>query len=346
MSDKLKDAMCDAIRETLGDALDCGRVWSAWQVGTMGEDDFSRVADDPERVAEIADAVLLAMRGQQLQEAQPQLNYERMFVDACAALAEVSRELGCDPDQGGAEPILAAIAELRSAAQPQAEQQGAGEALPPLPIAFFDEFGRGADDRVQDYARAAIVARQPVGEGEVRAQFEAWLPPSWSREGQADSEGDFVYHEDWVQGAWVTWRKLGVSQTADVFAAYEMWPDDLKARLSAHDLRRMNGWAPRTHAGDWRIDTSAGGPILVYKDCSVIEGEDARYVLSLIVKDALQPVGKNQVAEYQYRFWNDEMPGWSSWQPISKSDYERELVEPFEGREVRALYAAPTGGAK
>ncbi|WP_242876575.1 Lar family restriction alleviation protein [Stenotrophomonas maltophilia] len=43
------------------------------------------------------------------------LNYERMFVDACAALAEVSRELGCDPEQGGAEPILAAIAELREA---------------------------------------------------------------------------------------------------------------------------------------------------------------------------------------------------------------------------------------
>ncbi|WP_401733535.1 hypothetical protein [Stenotrophomonas muris] len=197
-------------------------------------------------------------------------------------------------------------------------------------------------DRGQGLISLLLAARQPVGQEEVRTQFEAWLPPSWSREGQADSEGDFVYHEDWVQGAWVTWQKLAVSQTADVFAAYEMWPDDLKARLSAHDLRRMNGWAPRTHAGDWRIDTSAGGPILVYKDCSVIEGEDARYVLSLIVKDALQPVGKNQVAEYQYRFWNDEMPGWSSWQPISKSDYERELVEPFEGREVRALYAAPT----
>ncbi|MCW0413498.1 hypothetical protein NG831_06445 [Xanthomonas sacchari] len=35
--------------------------------------------------------------------------YERMFIAACAALAEVSRELGCDPDQGGAEPIIEAI---------------------------------------------------------------------------------------------------------------------------------------------------------------------------------------------------------------------------------------------
>ena len=28
--------------------------------------------------------------------------------------------------------------------------------LLPLPIAFFDEFGRGADDRAQDYARACV----------------------------------------------------------------------------------------------------------------------------------------------------------------------------------------------
>lgn len=71
----------------------------------------------------------------------------------------------------------------------------------------------------------------------------------------------------------------------DVFEAYKTWPDDLKAKLSVHDLRRMNGWAPRADVSDWRIDTSAGGPILVYKGCSVIEGEDARYILSLIHKD-------------------------------------------------------------
>ncbi|UYB51210.1 hypothetical protein OCJ37_14570 [Xanthomonas sp. AM6] len=46
----------------------------------------------------------------------------------------------------------AAIAAL--APKPQAH------GLPPLPIAFFDEFGAGADDQVQDYARAAL-ASQP-----------------------------------------------------------------------------------------------------------------------------------------------------------------------------------------
>ena len=37
--------------------------------------------------------------------------------------------------------------------------------------------------------------------------------------------------------------------------------------------------------GEWGIDHSAGRPILVYKGCSVIEAEDAEYVLSLIAKD-------------------------------------------------------------
>lgn len=38
-------------------------------------------------------------------------------------------------------------------------------------------------------------------------------------------------------------------------------------------------------AEDWRIDNSAGRPILVYKNCSVIEAEDAHYVLRLISAD-------------------------------------------------------------
>ncbi|BET63295.1 hypothetical protein [Yersinia pseudotuberculosis] len=33
---------------------------------------------------------------------------------------------------------------------------------------------------------------------------------------------------------------------------------------------------------DWNIDTSAGVPILVYKNCSVIESEQAEYILRLI----------------------------------------------------------------
>ena len=51
----------EAIREALGDAYDCMRVWCAWGVGTMGPDDFWPVADSDERVAEIRNAVLQAL---------------------------------------------------------------------------------------------------------------------------------------------------------------------------------------------------------------------------------------------------------------------------------------------
>jgi hypothetical protein len=42
---------------------------------------------------------------------------------------------------------------------------------------------------------------------------------------------------------------------------------------------------PQAEAGDWSIDHSAGRPILTYKNCSVIEAEDAEYVLRLIAAD-------------------------------------------------------------
>ncbi|MBB5875846.1 hypothetical protein [Xanthomonas sp. 3498] len=140
--------------------------------GSAGVDERYRIA--------MQSALLAALP--ELLAAQPQLNYERMFVDACSALAEVSRELGCDPDQGGAEPILAAIAELRGAAQPQAEQQGADERFPKGladAVAYADAMERaaaalfeqvigyetdGSDTGPDMLARvaAAIAARQPT----------------------------------------------------------------------------------------------------------------------------------------------------------------------------------------
>ena len=47
--------------------------------------------------------------------------YKRMFAAACADLGEINEALGLDPDDGGAEPILSAIAELK--AQPKEPQQ-------------------------------------------------------------------------------------------------------------------------------------------------------------------------------------------------------------------------------
>ncbi|WP_407028915.1 hypothetical protein [Raoultella ornithinolytica] len=50
--------------------------------------------------------------------------------------------------------------------------------------------------------------------------------------------------------------------------------DDVIAALTAARIK--------VEAGGWAIDHSAGRPILVYKGCSVIEAEDAEYVLGLI----------------------------------------------------------------
>lgn len=58
----LPEAVIDAVAESLGDAYDCWRVWSAWSYGTMGPDDFSMVAEDGDRVAEIATAAIEAYR--------------------------------------------------------------------------------------------------------------------------------------------------------------------------------------------------------------------------------------------------------------------------------------------
>lgn len=39
------------------------------------------------------------------------------------------------------------------------------------------------------------------------------------------------------------WAHSGPS--SDVFEAYKSWPEDLRARLSVNDLRRMSGWSPQ-----------------------------------------------------------------------------------------------------
>ena len=52
-----KDAITDVIAAGLRGTYHCHRVWSAWGVGTMSEDDFSPV-DESDTPAELADAVL------------------------------------------------------------------------------------------------------------------------------------------------------------------------------------------------------------------------------------------------------------------------------------------------
>lgn len=52
-----RQALIDLIEEHLYGVYHCGRVWSAWQVGTMSESDFSP-ARDSEFAPDLADAIL------------------------------------------------------------------------------------------------------------------------------------------------------------------------------------------------------------------------------------------------------------------------------------------------
>lgn len=47
------DKLNEALAESLGDAMDCLRVWEAWSYGTMRRDDFVPVNGDDDRMAEI-----------------------------------------------------------------------------------------------------------------------------------------------------------------------------------------------------------------------------------------------------------------------------------------------------
>ena len=61
LTDEQAEKVDEAIREALGDAYDCLRTWSAWSYGTMGPGDFSQVAEDSDRVADILNAAAAAL---------------------------------------------------------------------------------------------------------------------------------------------------------------------------------------------------------------------------------------------------------------------------------------------
>ncbi|QOI04568.1 hypothetical protein [Pseudomonas savastanoi] len=54
-----RETLRDVIAAVIGgDAYDCTRVWSAWGVGTMSDDDFVPIVEQEERLYELVDACL------------------------------------------------------------------------------------------------------------------------------------------------------------------------------------------------------------------------------------------------------------------------------------------------
>jgi hypothetical protein len=90
----LRERVCEAVATALGDAYDCLRVWSAWSVGTMGPDDFVPVANDDDRVGEIADAAIAAMPtpSAEQQDLQAKLDDARNQLEELRVALDVSSE--------------------------------------------------------------------------------------------------------------------------------------------------------------------------------------------------------------------------------------------------------------
>jgi hypothetical protein len=59
--DEVRQCVRDAVADALAGLYYCGRVWSAWGVGTMSEDDFSPADEDNDIIENVADAALNAM---------------------------------------------------------------------------------------------------------------------------------------------------------------------------------------------------------------------------------------------------------------------------------------------
>jgi hypothetical protein len=75
--------------------------------------------------------------------------FERMFMAACSDLGAINEELGLDPNDGGAEPILDAIEALR------ADKTALLEALKTF-VFPYQEACKTTDTERQEIGRAAI----------------------------------------------------------------------------------------------------------------------------------------------------------------------------------------------
>jgi hypothetical protein len=124
---------------------------------------------DTQAVAMSAMKMALTNAVGELEEAEATLARVRALADRWADFPPLSKYT-----RNGAAAELRAALEGRSPPMTKPETEKLPR-LPPLPQAFFDEFGASADDRVQDYAHAyALAAIRAKGGGEA-VEFQCRL---------------------------------------------------------------------------------------------------------------------------------------------------------------------------
>ncbi|KRG71788.1 hypothetical protein ABB27_02590 [Stenotrophomonas terrae] len=145
-------------------------------------------------------------------------SYKRMFIDACEALAEVSSELDCDPEEGGAEPILAAIAKLK-ASTPAAP----GIDLRKLSESWLEQAETMKGSSPSKAAGMWACAKElrdaldasPEGGSDARAQFEVWAAGVNLCVGRSDPDRS-AYWSDRTTAAWKAWQAAMQAASAEV----------------------------------------------------------------------------------------------------------------------------------
>ncbi|HAU4319385.1 TPA: hypothetical protein F6U59_07390 [Serratia marcescens] len=150
----------------------------------------------------------------------------------------------------------------------------------------------------------------------------------------------------------VAWEMRYWSDGYNIWGDWERISEELYTRLSAehatdndYEFRVLYDAPLATNAADWGINMQTGTPILVYKNCSVIESEQAHYVLSLInsaakpapaVPDALEKM-RSIVADPR------ALPRRKEW--ISGQQYSYVLLEKVEAMVDEACRAAMLAAA-
>jgi hypothetical protein len=192
LTDAQREATHEAVAGALGEALDCTRMWSAWSVGTMRDDDFVSVAGDSDRVAEIADAAIAAMPVMQAQCAAPdkQSAFNTWFTAAAIAFKAYDRDYSWRVWQAARASIAAQPAKSEACPDPAAcNVQGCinpkgrceeatpapamGEELPPqeqiqrLAELHFYPDAETMDIRLHRFGRACMALRQPDADDEL-----------------------------------------------------------------------------------------------------------------------------------------------------------------------------------
>jgi len=102
--------------------------------------------------------------------------YKRMFEAACSALAAIGDALGVDPEEGGAEPILAAIADLKAPDSRPVKQE---------PVAWIELLREARDNCKASIAEEGISATRKEYRIDLEARLSAALdaaPVSAKRE--------------------------------------------------------------------------------------------------------------------------------------------------------------------